>query len=166
MTIQLKEITDNSWLVQTEKEQEKIGLLSANRIGQFTLLSKEGKVNFASEAEVLEFFSEDIFNNVLIAPLAEEKQYTVKGFPVDFDNPFEADSEDELSELPLFTKTKTSKVYHCAGYYCIKFPKGWTSSFSPKFSTLQKYEFTGPYKSEMEMKSQLSVLKKQAKSAK
>jgi hypothetical protein len=44
MIIQLKEITDNSWLVMTEKEQEKIGLLSGNRMGEYTLLSKDGKV--------------------------------------------------------------------------------------------------------------------------
>lgn len=160
MTIQLKEITDNSWLVMTEKEQEKVGLLSANRIGQFTLLSKDGKVNFASEEEVREFFEEDIFNNILVSPLADAKEYTVKGFPVDFDSPFEADEEDVVSDLPLYTKTKTSKVFHCAGYYCIKFPKGWTSSFSPKFSTLQKYDFAGPYKTEMEMKTNLSIFKK------
>ena len=160
MIIQLKEITDNSWLVMTEKEQEKIGLLSGNRMGEFTLLSKDGKVNFASEKEVREFFEEDVFNNVVFAPLAEAKEHTVKGYPVDFENPFAADEEDEISKLPLFTKTKTSKVYHCAGYYCIKFPKGWTSSFSPKLSTLNKYEFAGPFKTEMEMKTNLSILKK------
>lgn len=163
MIIQLKEITDNSWLVITEKEQEKIGLLSVTRNGSFTLLSKGGKVSFANEKEVSEFFEEDIFDNVLVTALAEEKDFFVKGYPVDFDNPYEADSEDEMSDLPLYTKTKTSKVHHCAGYYCIKFPKGWTSSFSPKLSTLQKYEYGGPWKTEMEMKSNLSIYKKNEK---
>ena len=160
MVIQLKEITDNSWLVMTEKEQEKIGLLSGNRMGEYTLLSKDGKVNFASEQEVREFFEEDIFNNVVVTPLAIATETTIKGYPVDFDTPFVADEEDKISELPLFTKTKTSKVYHCAGYYCIKFPKGWTQSFSPKLSTLKKYEYIGPFKTEMEMKTNLSILKK------
>ena len=112
------------------------------------------------EDVVFDFFEEDIFDNILVAPLAEAKEYTVKGFPVDFDNPFEADEEDEVSDLPLYTKTKVSKVFHCAGYYCIKFPKGWTSSFSPKHSTLKKYEFAGPFKTEMEMKTNLSIFKK------
>jgi hypothetical protein len=160
MIIQLKEITDNSWLVMTEKEQEKIGLLSGNRMGEYTLLSKDGKVNFASEQEVREFFEEDVFSNVVVTPLASATETTIKGYPVDFDNPFVADEEDKISKLPLFTKTKTSKVYHCAGYYCIKFPKGWTQSFSPKLSTLNKYEFAGPFKTEMEMKTNLSILKK------
>lgn len=160
MIIQLKEITDNSWLVMTEKEQEKIGLLSASRTGSYLLLTSSGKMHFANDEEVKAFFEEDVFENVVVTAMAEEKDFFIKGFPVDFDHPFEADTEDTVSELPLYTKTKSSKVYHCAGYYCIKFPKGWTSSFSPKLSTLQKYEYAGPLKTEMEMKSNLSILKK------
>ena len=163
MIIQLKEITDNSWLVMTDKEQEKIGLLSANRTGTYLLLTSSGKVQFANDEEVKAFFEEDVFANVVVTAMAEEKDFFIKGFPVDFDNPFEADTEDEVSELPLYTKTKSSKVYHCAGYYCVKFPKGWTSSFSPKLSTLLKYEYAGPFKTEMEMKSNLSILKKNKK---
>lgn len=163
MIIQLKEITNNSWLVITEKEQEKIGLLSESRNGTFTLLSKSGKAKFENEKEVTSFFEENIFDNVIVTALITETNFTVKGYPVDFDHPFEADSEDTVSNLPLYTKTKTSKVYHCAGYYCIKFPKGWTSSFSPKLSTLQKYKYNGPWKTEMEMKSNLSVYKKNEK---
>ena len=163
MIIQLKEITDNSWLVMTEKEQEKIGLLSTNKSGKYLLLTSNGKVSFANDEEVKEFFEEDVFENIVVASLAEEKDFFIKGFPVDFDNPFEADAEDAVSDLPLYTKTKNSKVFHCAGYYCVKFPKGWIHSFSPKLSTLQKYEYVGPLKTEMEMKSNLSILKKNKK---
>jgi len=163
MTIQLKEITDNSWLVMTEKEQEKIGLLIANKSGSYLLLTSNGKLQFANDKEVTEFFEEDVFSNVMIPALAVETDFFVKGFPVDFNNPFEADAEDGVSDLPLYTKTKNSKVYHCAGYYCVKFPKGWTNSFSPKLSTLQRYEYVGPLKTEMEMKTNLSILKKNKK---
>ena len=154
----LKEITSNSWLVLSEQEQERIGLLSSNPNG-FVLLSKGGKLKFAEKADVVEFFEEDIFKKIVQPPKQEEKEYFIKGFPVDFDNPFEADLEDKINKLPLFTKTKTSKVYHCAGYYCILFPKGWTHSFCPKLATLDKYQYTGPFKTEMEMKSHLSTLK-------
>ena len=147
----------------TEKEQEKIGLLSANKTGTYLLLTSSGKMQFANDDEVIAFFEEDVFENVVVTAMAEEKDFFVKGFPVDFDNPFEADAEDVISELPLYTKTKSSKVYHCAGYYCVKFPKGWTNSFSPKLSTLQRYEYVGPLKTEMEMKSNLSILKKNTK---
>lgn len=165
MTIQLKELTDNSWLVMIEQEQEKIGLLSVSQAGSYTLLSNNGKVWFANQQEVRDFFEEDVFENILITITENEeaKDFFVKGYPVDFNNPFEADPEDQINDLPLYTKTKNSKVYHCAGYYCIRFPKGWTSSFSPKLSTLEKYEYVGPFKTEMEMKSNLSTLKKNTK---
>lgn len=163
MIIQLKEITTSSWLVIIEKEQEKIGLLSEGHNGGFTLLSKGGKVAFANKVEVTEFFDEPIFQNIIVTSLHTNTKHTVKGFPVDFANPFEADPEDEISNLPLYTKTKTSKVYHCAGFYCIKFPKGWADAFSPKLSTLQKYEYAGPFKDEIETKSVLSSYKKSDK---
>jgi len=158
----LKEVTDNSWLVLTDEQQERIGLLSSNVKGQFTLLSKGGKVRFASKDEVEEFFEEkDLFDKVVQPEIQTAKEHFIKGYPVDFDTPFEADAEDKISELPLFTKTKNSKVYHCAGYYCILFPKGWTHSFCPKKATLDKYEYVGPFKTKMEMKSHLSALSKQ-----
>jgi len=163
MIIQLKEITDSSWLVITEKEQEKIGLLSGKTDGSFTLLSKGGKVGFSDKDEVSEFFAEPVFDNVIVTSLTTDTQHTVKGFPVDFDTPFEADPEDEISDLPLYTKTKTSKVYHCAGYYCIKFPKGWADAYSPKLSTLQKYEHIGPFKDELEAKGHLTICKNKEK---
>jgi len=158
----LKEITDNSWLVLSEEEQERIGLLSSSPNG-FVLLSKGGKVKFAEKKDVEEFFEESVFDKVIQPIMQSAKEYFVKGYPVDFDTPFEADAEDEISNLPLFTKTKTSRVYHCAGYYCILFPKGWTHSFCPKYATLAKYKYVGPFKTEMEMKSHLSMLKQNDK---
>jgi hypothetical protein len=163
MIIQLKEITDSSWLVITEKEQEKIGLLSGKMDGSYTLLSKGGKVGFTDQDEVVEFFAEPVFENVIVTTLTTDTVHTVKGFPVDFANPFEADSEDEISDLPLYTKTKTSTVYHCAGYYCIRFPKGWQDAYSPKLSTLQKYEYVGPFKNDLECKSHLTICKNKEK---
>lgn len=153
--IVLKEITDKSWLVLSEDQKERIGLLNLTQQG-FTLLSSGGKISFATKEDVKEFFEEDVFKNIVQPKIAQKKEYFVKGYPVDFDHPHEADKE---SDLPLFTKTKGSKVFHCAGYYCILFPKGWTHSFCPKKSTLDKYDYKGPFKTEMEMKSHLSMLK-------
>ena len=96
MIIQLKEITDDSWLVITEKEQEKIGLLSTSRNGSFTLLPKGGKVNFEDKDEVTTFLAEDIFANVLTTKIVQDEKFYVKGYPVDFDHPYEADSEAEM----------------------------------------------------------------------
>ena len=54
-----------------------------------------------------------------------------------------------------------NKVYYAAGYYCINFEKGWKQANGPKLATLLKYGFTGPYKTEMEMRQQLRFLNKQ-----
>lgn len=63
-------------------------------------------------------------------------------------------------KLPLYTKSVKSKSQYCAGYYVIKFRKGWLKSFCPKLITLERYPFHGPFKNEGEMKSELNLLNK------
>jgi hypothetical protein len=63
-------------------------------------------------------------------------------------------------KLPIFAKSNKSKSQFCAGYYIIKFRKGWVKSFCPKLITLERYQYHGPYKTEKEMKLVLSNLNK------
>lgn len=51
-------------------------------------------------------------------------------------------------KLPIFTKTKKSKSFYCAGYYAVKLSTGWTVTFCPKLITLNRYEFQGPFVNE------------------
>ena len=69
---------------------------------------------------------------------------------------------DLKKKLPLFTKSEKSKSVYCAGYYIIKFNKGWVQSFCPKLITIERYDYKGPFKTEIEMRQQLS--KENAKS--
>jgi hypothetical protein len=69
---------------------------------------------------------------------------------------------DLKKKLPLFTKSEKSKSVYCAGYYIIKFNKGWVKSFCPKLITIERYDYKGPFKTEIEMRQQLS--KENAKS--
>ena len=55
---------------------------------------------------------------------------------------------DVKRKVPIYTKTKKSKSFFCAGYYIIKLNKGWAKDFCPKLITLQKYKFHGPFVSE------------------
>ena len=66
---------------------------------------------------------------------------------------------DVRKKLPLFTKSNASKSLYCAGYYVIKFNKGWVKSFCPKVITLERNEYKGPFKTEFEMKQVLSNVK-------
>jgi hypothetical protein len=63
-------------------------------------------------------------------------------------------------KLPLFTKSQASKSLYCAGYYTIKFDKGWVKSFCPKKITLERYPYKGPFKTDLEMKQVLSNVSK------
>jgi hypothetical protein len=61
-------------------------------------------------------------------------------------------------KLPLYTKSAKSKSQYCAGYYVIKFRKGWLKSFCPKLITLERYPYHGPFQTEGEMKLELNSL--------
>ena len=53
-----------------------------------------------------------------------------------------------------------SKSLYCAGYYTIKFEKGWVKSFCPKLITVERYQYCGPFKAELEMRTELSRVSK------
>ncbi len=63
---------------------------------------------------------------------------------------------DVQRKLPLFTKSVKSKSLYCAGYYIIHFDKGWVKSFCPKLITVERYETKGPFRTEIEMRQELS----------
>lgn len=66
-----------------------------------------------------------------------------------------------FKKLPIYAKSRKSKSLYCAGYYVIKFKKGWVKSYCPKLITLERYEFKGPYKTEDEMKLCLNKMNKE-----
>lgn len=165
MTVKLKPITETSWLVIGDTEETKIGLLTEIR-NEYILMVKGEKKKFVNRKEVNRFFSEDVFKNVIETETESEtkKDYFINGYPVDFDNPNEVIIKG--NPLPLFSKKATSNVYYCAGYYCINFPKNWMPAYCPKLSTLESYEYSGPYKTELELKTALAKLRKEKNSKK
>ena len=160
MSVKLKPITEKSWLVLGDTEDNRIGLLTEIR-DQYTLMVSGAKQQFLDRKAVNKFFNEDIFENIA-APVVEtevKKDFFINGYPVDFDNPSEVLVTG--SSLPLFSKKATSDVYYSAGYYCLNFPKNWMPAYCPKMTTLDTYEYAGPFKSELEMRSQLTKMRKE-----
>lgn len=165
MTVKLKPITETSWLVLGDTDETRIGLLTEIR-DEYVLMAQGEKKKFLSRKEVNKYFEENVFDNV-VETVAEEpvqKDYYINGYPVDFDSPNEVIIKG--NKLPLFSKKATSDVYYSAGYYCLHFPKNWMPAYCPKLSTLETYEYAGPFKSEMEMKSNLVKLRKEKNSKK
>lgn len=83
-------------------------------------------------------------------------EYSVHDYPIK-QKPWNA-LWDVKHQFPIFTKTSKSKSFYCAGYYLIKFNNGWVKAYCPKFITLNRYTFQGPYKTKEEMQEQLRII--------
>lgn len=84
----------------------------------------------------------------------KKTEYNVHGYPTSVE-PFNT-IYDIKRKLPLFTKSENSKSLYCAGYYIVRFDKGWVKSFCPKLITVERYETRGPYKTKDRMKEELN----------
>ena len=148
--IKAKTVLKNKfWIV--ENEGERIGTISIS--DDRFMLSTENEVSFYDNKKQIEkTLGQTIFERDISAKLEVEKE--VYGYPTST-SPYNV-MYDVKRKLPLFTKSLKSKSLYCAGYYIIRFDKGWVKSFCPKLITLDRYEFIGPMKSEIEMRQELS----------
>ena len=128
-------------------------------------LTDTGYIELFAE-EIIEIFKKELIKqygkNFFVVTIVEEASGSepndVHGFPACV--PPNNAMFDIQKKLPLFTKSKDSKSVYCAGYYTIRFDKGWVKSFCPKLITLQRYDYRGPFKTDLEMKQVLSNVNK------
>jgi hypothetical protein len=149
-------IEEKFWIVENN-DGSRLGTLRKNEDNRFVLSNKEGIKFFKTKESLKKEFGRDFF--VKIKKEANDAQpLEVHGYPssVKPHNPM----FDVQRKLPLFTKSKDSKSLYCAGYYTIKFEKGWVKSFCPKLITIQRYPSQGPFKTELEMKQVLASVSK------
>ena len=150
MTITAKPVLeDKFWIV--EEQGVRIGTLSKNDDG--FLINTKGKIDlYKSENQLKRKFGK----NFLIAEITsndDTKNCEVNGFPTKC-SPFNS-MYDIKRKLPLFTKSEKSRSVYCAGYYLIKFNVNWLKSFCPNLITIERNNFIGPFKTELEMKAML-----------
>lgn len=65
---------------------------------------------------------------------------------------------DVKRKLHLFTKTAKSKCYYAAGWFTVKQGAENKAIFCPKYIFIQRYEYTGPYKSKAEAENVLNSI--------
>ena len=58
--------------------------------------------------------------------------------------------------LPIYTKTKDSKSYFCAGYYAVNIDDTWIKQYCPKLIVLNRNEYCGPFSSEEAVKKEIN----------
>jgi hypothetical protein len=137
------------WIV--EEDGENVATISYND-EKYILSDKVGTRFFENQKQL----KKTLGNDVTWTALKVAKDYTkeVHGYPTSCQphNPI----FDVKRKLPLFTKSAKSKSLYCAGYYVIHFEKGWVKSFCPKLITVERYETKGPFRTEIEMRQELS----------
>lgn len=155
MTIELHAktiIDDKFWIV--EKDGVKFATLRKNDENKFVMSNELGIKVYPNKESLTKQFGKDFFTVKIIKEAENAEPNEVHGYPTSV-SPHNA-MYDITKKLPLFTKSHDSKSLYCAGYYTIKFEKGWVKSFCPKLITLQRYEYRGPMKTELEMKQVLA----------
>jgi hypothetical protein len=154
--IYAKPIVDGKfWIV--EKDGSKIATLHKKENNKFILSSTNGEVMFNKKEELTKQFGKGFFLTSNKIKVTSAEPNDCHGYPtscVPYNSMFNVQQK-----LPLFTKSNASKSLYCAGYYVIKFDKGWVKSFCPKVITVERYPYKGPFKSELEMKTVLSNAK-------
>lgn len=150
-------IPNKSWLL--EEAGTKLGTLNKERRG-FSILYHGQKVDVGTLKDVKERLGEILFEepktSIKITP--KKEGYSIYNFPCG-SKPFNPVYNIQ-KRLPIYAKSNKSKSQYCAGFYVIKFRKGWVKSFCPKLITLERYPFQGPYKTEAEMRATLNTLSK------
>ena len=138
-------IQDKFWIV--EEDGVKVATLRKNDDNRFVLSNEEGIKIFDTKKSLTDQFGKEFFVAKIVKESHDAQPNEVHGFPTSVE-PHNS-MFDIKRKLPLFTKSKDSKSIYCAGYYVIRFEKGWVKSFCPKLITLQRYENKGPYKTEI-----------------
>jgi len=155
--IHAKPIIENKfWIV--EKDGAKFATLRKNDDNRFVMSNELGIQIYDNKESLTKKFGKDFFVAKIVKEADNALPNEVHGFSTSAE-PHNA-MYDIQRKLPLFTKSSDSKSLYCAGYYVIKFEKGWVKSFCPKLITLQRYQYQGPYKTELEMKQVLSNVSK------
>ena len=146
-------LKDKFWIV--EQDGENIGTMSWND-DRYMFSNKAETCFFDNKRQIKKKFGVDIvWSGEAALPAApEDKDCSVHNFPTSV-YPYNS-MFDVKRKLPLFTKSEKSKSLYCAGYYIIKFDKGWVKSFCPKLITVERYDYKGPFKTDLEMKQELS----------
>ena len=144
-------LKDKFWIL--EEEGVRVGTLSISE-DKYMFSGPTGTTYFESKKALKSTFGDNVLISEVLDVPEEKPEKEVYNFPTST-HPYNP-MLDVQRKLPLFTKSNKSKSLYCAGYYIIRFDKGWVKSFCPKLLTVERYEFQGPFKTDLEMKSALS----------
>lgn len=147
--MKVKYLTETAWLLQTKTGCYDGILIKTPVDDQWSFLTAEHEQKFVNFGQVTKQFGK--LN--LEKPNTEETINEVNGFPVKHSVVITV----ENTSLPIYSKGGDTK--YVAGYFGIKYIK-WAPSFCPKLSTLEQYEYIGPFKTRLEMLNEINLKNK------
>ena len=153
MTFKAKSVLkDKFWII--ENNEQLVGTMSWN--DDRYMFSTTGETCFFDNKRQINqrFGSEIVWTDLSTPKEVTQEDLVIYEFPTSV-TPYNT-MYDVQRKLPLFTKSAKSKSLYCAGYYIIHFDKGWVKSFCPKLITVERYETKGPFRTEIEMRQELS----------
>lgn len=150
----LKPLTELTWILMSDGNR--LGLVSQTSNGINIIGNIEPK-QYKDIAELQKKFDNKLLIEKPIEVEHEPETVEVNGFPIKHKEFYNVLTETVSS----YTRTETSSTRYAAGYYGLRFPNGWTSSFCPKLTTLSEYEYIGPFTTRLEMQHQISSKNKE-----
>lgn len=151
-------VPNKVWLL--EDRGIKLGTLNKEKKG-YAFFRNGMKIELHDISEVKARFGEELFKDSINSLKSSAKPFDNKSI---YDFPCSSKPFNPVynvkDRLPIYAKSSKSKSLYCAGYYVIKFRKGWVKSFCPKLITLERYPYQGPFKTEVEMKTVLNQVNK------
>ena len=151
MTIEARPIVKNKfWIV--EENGNKIATLQATD-NNVVLVKDQQRIAFNDLSELENRYKIKFTKSV------KSKKPTITeiaGFPTDC-VPFNV-LYDIRKKIPIFTKTKKSKSYYCAGWYLIRYENTWTLDFCPKKIFLERNAYHGPFSSKDHVLDKLNTI--------
>ena len=142
-------INDQYWIV-TDGEK-KVGNIEANNAGYGVQLNGTF-LQFDNTEEIKKQA------HIQFEPLKADKTKTVMSYPQYPAPPRIYNSVFDVRRgLHLFTTSKKSKCLHAAGYFVMDQNGTKTVMYCPKYIFIQRYSYSGPYKSESEAKLKINT---------
>lgn len=158
MSIKAKTILKNRyWII--EDENKRLGTLTFDN-EKYIFSNKNETCFFDNEKDLKQKFGGSFLWKENDTVIVEKNEiYDINGYPTGV-KPHKC-IYDIKKKLSLFSKSEKSDSLYCAGYFILKFPKGWTKAFCPKLVTIENYGYRGPFKTIVEMKQALSQANKE-----
>ena len=144
MTIEAKPVVKNKyWIV--EDDGRKVGTIQAAEDGvvlvQDNRRLKYPSIKVLGTAHNIRFVRGQKNQTAAVASVYDYPCQTV---------PYNAIYDLRL-RLPLYTTTRKSRSYRCAGYYLVCIDSQWIEEFCPKKIILTRNKFLGPFQSREQM---------------